>query len=100
MFFKNRYKYLTLRSEFQTLSKFFERKTGLDPATSSLGSLHSTTELLPQISLVNLIVISLSFNTFFIFFEENPFTVSNLFFRNAFVYLCSVINSKESIQEW
>ena len=27
---------------------FSERETGLEPATSSLGSWHSTTELLPQ----------------------------------------------------
>jgi hypothetical protein len=30
---------------------FSERETGLEPATSSLGSWHSTTELLPQLPL-------------------------------------------------
>ena len=33
---------------FQVIDKM-ERETGLEPATSSLGSWHSTTELLPQV---------------------------------------------------
>ena len=30
------------------LKAFFEREKGVEPSTSSLGSLHSTAELLPQ----------------------------------------------------
>jgi hypothetical protein len=33
----------------------FERETGIEPATSSLGSWHSTAELLPQKICINII---------------------------------------------
>ena len=41
------------RCNVSTDSHFTERATGLEPATSSLGSWHSTTELRPQSSPVN-----------------------------------------------
>ncbi len=35
------------QAETENIQRFLERETGVEPATSSLGSWHSTTELLP-----------------------------------------------------
>ena len=42
-----------------------ERKTGLEPATSTLGRLHSTTELLPQQSniIINIFYVQVNYST-------------------------------------
>ena len=80
-------------------SSKMERKTGLEPATSTLGRLHSTTELLPQhVRVYNKQILSSIYNLFrfllfYAFAQKLERTSSYDFFAclNPRNYLCILI---------